>query len=147
MNHRLGKFVVIFFAACFLALQFNAVGDAHLEQSAKQIFHIEDVSSSVIDKRIDNKFIYVDVFQSKQAYLFQQKFKLTQQRQFLGAFERHADHPFRQYMQECLAAICLDYQDKLLTTFNYLQKLELSFEFNPILISKRSHTSRLMRRW
>lgn len=136
MNRRLGKFVVIFFIACFLAIQFNAVGDDQLEQSAKQIFHIEDVSLSVIDKPIDNKFIYVGVFQSKLPYLSQQKSKLTLQRQYLEAFERRADHAFLQYMQECLSAICLDYQDKLFTTFNYLQKLELTFEFNSILILK-----------
>jgi hypothetical protein len=135
MNSLLGKFLALFFAVCFLALQFHAVGDTQLEQSAKQIFHIEDVSSSVIDNSSDNKFIYIDIFQAKQAYLPQQKTKLLKQRQYIGAFERRADHAFRQYMYECLDAICQDYQDKLFTIFQYQQKLALTFEFNPILIS------------
>jgi hypothetical protein len=79
MNPRLGKFLILFFVACFLALQFHPIGDTQLEQSAKRIFHIEDVSTSVLDKSIDNKFIYFHVFQSKQAYLSQQKTKFKQQ--------------------------------------------------------------------
>jgi glycyl-tRNA synthetase alpha subunit len=137
MKSVLGKFLAIFFAACFLGLQFHPVGDTQLEQSAKQIFHIEDVSSSVIDKIIDNSFIYGQVFQSKHAYLSQQNTEVKQQRQFLETIERQVEHAFRQFMHECLAAICQDYQDKLFTTFNHLQKLELSYEFNPILISNR----------
>lgn len=135
MNSLLGKFLALFFAACFLALQFHAVGDTQLEQNAKQIFHIEDVSSSVIDNSSDNKFIYIDTFQAKQVYLSQQKSNITQQRQYLGAIEQGADHAFREFMQECIAAICVDYQDKVFTTFQYQQKLALTFEFNPILIS------------
>jgi len=135
MNPRLGKFLALFFAACFLALQFHPVGDTQLEHNVKRIFHIEEVSTSVIDQSIDNSFIYAQVFQSKYAYLSQQKTKLKQQRQFLKAIERRVDHAFQQFMQEGLAAIAQDYQDKLFTTFNYLQKLELSFDFNPILIS------------
>jgi hypothetical protein len=134
MNPSLGKFLALFFAACFLALQFHPVGDTQLEQNAKRIFHIEEVSTSVIDKSIDNSFIYGQVFQSKQAYLSQQNTKLKQQRQFLGAIERRVEHAFQQSIHECLAAICQNYQHKLFTAFNYLQKLELSFEFNPILI-------------
>jgi hypothetical protein len=142
MNTRLENFLILFFAACFLALQFHPVGDTQLEQSAKRIFHIEDVSTSVIDKSIDNKFIYFHVFQSKQAYISQQKTKFKPQSQFFGAIERRADHAIRHYVQGCLAAICLDYQGKLFTTFRYLQKLGLSFEFNPILISnfKKVHS-------
>jgi glutaminase len=137
MNPRFGKVLALFFAACFLALQFHPVGDTQLEQNAKQIFHIEEVSTSVIDKRIDNSFIYAQVFQSKQAYLSHQNTEVKQQRQFLGAIERQVEHAFRQFMHECLAAICQDYQDKVTTTFNTLQKLELSFEFDSILISNR----------
>jgi hypothetical protein len=135
MNRGLGIFLTLFFAACFLALQFHPVGDTQLEHNAKRTFHIEDVRSSVIDKRIDNSFIYGQAFQSKHAYLSQQNTEVKQQRQFLGAIERQVEHAFQQFMHECLAAICLDYQDRLFTTFRYLQKLELSFEFNPILIS------------
>ena len=137
MNPRFGKFLALFFAACFLALQFHPVGDTQLEQNAKRIFHIEEVSTSVIDKRIDNSFISAQVFQSKQAYLPQQKAKLKQQRQFLGAIERHVEHAFQQFTHQCLIAICQHYQDKVTTTFNTLQKLELSFEFDSILISNR----------
>lgn len=135
MNRGLGKFLAIFFVACFLALQFHPVGDTQLEYNAKRIFHIEEVKTSVIDKSIDNRSIYVQVFQSKHAYSFRQKTNLKQQCQFLGAIERQEQHVFRQFTHECLAAICENYQNKLLTTFNYLQKLELSFEFNSILIS------------
>ena len=48
MNPRLGKFLALFFAACFLALQFHPVGDTQLEHNVKRIFHIEEVSTSVI---------------------------------------------------------------------------------------------------
>ena len=137
MNPRLGKFLALFFAACFLALQFHPVGDTQLEHNVKRIFHIEEVSTSVIDKSIDNSFIYGQVFQSKHAYLSQQNTEVKQQRQFLRAIERQVEHAFRQFMYECLAAICQDYQDKVTTTFNTLQKLELSFEFDSILISNR----------
>jgi hypothetical protein len=135
MKRGLGKFLALIFVACFSALQFHPVGDTQLEYNAKRIFHIEEVRTSVIDKSIDNRFIYVQVFQSKHAYLFQQKTNIKQQCQILGAIERQEQHAFRQFMHKCLAAICEDYQNKLLTTFNYLQKLELSFEFNSILIS------------
>jgi len=134
MNRVLEIFLTLFFAACFLALQFHPVGDTQLEQNAKRIFHIEEVRSSVIDKRIDNSFIYGQVFQSKHAYLSQQNTEVKQQRQFIGAIERQVEHAFRQFMHECLAAICEDYQHKVITTFNYRQKLALSFEFTPILI-------------
>lgn len=137
MNPRLGKFLALFFAACFLALQFHPVGDTQLEHSAKRIFHIEEVSTSAIDKSIGNSFIYAQVFQSKHAYLAQQTVKQKQQRQFLGAIEQQVEHPFQQFMHQCLAAICQNYQDKVTTTFNTLQKLELSFEFDSILISNR----------
>jgi len=131
MNPGLGKFLAIFFAACFLALQFHPVGDTQLESNAKQIIHIEDVSTSVLD----NQFAYVQIFQSKPSYLIQQKNRLKQQRQFLGSLERQVEHAFQHFMQQCLAAICQDDQDKLSTRFHYLQKLALSFEFNPILVS------------
>ena len=134
MKSMLGKFLTVFFAACFLAIQFHPVGDTQLEQSAKQIFHIEDVSSSVIDKSIDNRFIYGQVFQAKHAYLSQQNTQVKQQRQFFETIERQVEHAFRLFMHECLDAICQDYQDKLLTTFNHLQKLKLSFEFDSVLI-------------
>lgn len=135
MKSVYGKFLLIFFAACFLALQFHPVGGTQLEQSATRIFHIEDVSSSVIDKSIDNSFIYGQVFQSKHAYLSQQNTEVTQQRQFFEVIERQVEHAFRQFMHECLDAICQDYQDKLFTTFQYQQKLALTFGFNPILIA------------
>ena len=106
MDPRLSKFLRLFFAACFLALQFHPVGDTQLEQSAKRIFHIEDVSKTVIDKRIDNSFIDDKFFQSKHAYLSQQNTEVKQQRQFLGAIERQVEHAFRQFMQECLADPC-----------------------------------------
>jgi hypothetical protein len=137
MNRSLGQLLAICFAACFLALQFHPVGDTQLEQNAKRIFHIEEVSTSVIDKSIDNSFIYAQVFQSKHAYLPQQTVKLKQQLQFLWVIERQVEHAFQQFMQECLDAICQNYQDKVTTTFNNLQKLELSFEFDSILISNR----------
>ena len=135
MNSRQGKFLALFFAACFLSLQFHPAGEPQSQQNAKQIFHIVAVSTSLIEQGIDNRFIYVLQATSKQVNVSQQKTKLKQQRQFIGAIERQVAHPFRHFMLECLAAICQDYQDKLLTTFNYLQKRELSFEFNPILIS------------
>jgi len=137
MKSMPGKFLAVFFAACFLAIQFHPVGDTQLEQSAKQIFHIEDVSSSVIDKSIDNSFIYGQVFQPKNAYLSQQNTEVKQQRQFLETIERQVEHAFSLFMHECLDAICQDYQDKLLTTFNHLQKQKLSFEFDSVLISNQ----------
>lgn len=141
MNCRLGKFLALFFTACVLTLQLHAGGDAELEQSAKRIFHIEDVNSYVTDTRIDKTFNYFHIVQSKQANLSKQKAQYSQQRQFLWAFELRADHAFQKYMQECLVDVCLDYQDKLFTTFNYLKKLILSFELAPILIanSKQIH--------
>jgi hypothetical protein len=135
MNRRLGIFLSLFFAACFLALQFHPVGDTQSEYNDKQIFHIEAVSASLIDKSIDNRFIYIQHRPSKQTYLSQQKTKLKQQRQYLSGIERQVEHSFRVFMLECLNGICQDYQDKLFTSFKYLQKLKLSFEFNPILIS------------
>ena len=135
MNIGLGKFLVLFFAACFLALQFHPVGEPQPGHNANQIVHFEEVSASVMDKSLDNRFIYVQQLASKQVYLSQQKTKLKQQRQYIEGIERQVDHPFRQFMLECLAAICQDYEDKLFTSFNYLQKLELSLEVNPILIS------------
>lgn len=137
MNPRFGKFLALFFAACFLGLQFHPVGDTQLEQNAKRIFHIEEVSTSVIDKHIDNIFIYAQVFQSKQAYVSHQNTEVKQQRQFLGAIERQVEHAFRLFMHECLSAICQDYQDKVTTAINTLQKLELSFEFDSVLISNQ----------
>lgn len=142
MNRGLSKFLTLIFAACFLALQFHPVGDTQLEQNPKRIFHIEEVSASAANNNIDDRFIYGQVFQTKYAFLSQQKIKLKQQRQFLASIERQVDHAFRQFMHECLPAICQDYQDKVITTFNYLQKRELSFEFNSFLISNimQAHT-------
>jgi hypothetical protein len=134
MNRGLGIFLTLFFAACFLALQWHPVGETQSESNNKQIFHIEAVSASLID----NRFIYVQPLTSKQvqlSQLSQQKVKLRQQRQYLSGIERQIAHPFRQFMLECLAAICQNFQDYLFISFQYLQKLELSFEFNPILIS------------
>ncbi|WP_339721488.1 hypothetical protein [uncultured Paraglaciecola sp.] len=135
MKNGFGKLLAIFFAACFLALQFHSIGDTQLQQSVKRIFHIEEASSSVIDKSIDTKFIYSDVFLSKHDYLSQQKNTLKQQRQFIGALERLAEHGFRQFMQGCLAAFCLDYQAKLTTSFDTQQKLALSFDPSSILLT------------
>jgi hypothetical protein len=67
--------------------------------------------------------------------LSQQNNKLKKQRQFLGAIERQIAHPFRHFMQECIAAICQDHQDKSVITYNYLKQRELLFEFNPNLIT------------
>lgn len=135
MNRGLGIFLTLFFAACFLALQLHSVGETQSEYNDKQIFHIEAVSASLIDKSIDNRFIYIQSLASKQIHLSQQKIKLKQQRQYLSGIERKIAHPFRQFMLECLAAICQNLQDNLFISFQYLQKLELSFEFDPILIS------------
>ena len=135
MNRGLGKFLALFFAACFLALQFHPVGETQSEHNDKRIFHIEAVSASLIDKSIDNRFIYVQQLASKQLHLSQQKIKLKQQRQYLSEIERQIAHPFRQFMRECFAAIFRNFQDKLFISFKYLQKLALSFEFNPILIA------------
>tara|TARA_R110002153_G_scaffold13189_3_gene49295 strand:+ start:9506 stop:9964 length:459 start_codon:yes stop_codon:yes gene_type:complete len=135
MNRGLGKFLTLFFAACFLALQFHPVAEIQSELNDKRIFHIEEVSVSIIDKNIDNRFIYVQQLASKQAYLPPQKIKLTQQRQYLSGIERQLAHPFRVFMLECLDAICKNYQDKLTTSFIYQQKRKLSFELDPILIS------------
>lgn len=135
MNRGLGIFLTLFFAACFLALQLHSVGETQSEYNDKRIFHIEAVSASLIDKSIDNRFIYIQHRSSKQTYLSQQKTKLKQQRQYLSGIERQVEHAFQVFMLECFAAICLNYQEKLFTSFKYLQKLELSFEFNPISIS------------
>ena len=139
MNRGLGKYLALFFAACFLALQFHPIGEPQCEHNHKRIFHFEEVRTSVIDNSIDNSFIYVQQPALKQVYQSQQNTKLKQQRQYLGKIERQVAHPFRLFVLksplECLAAVCQNYQDKLFTSFNYLQKLELSFEFNPLLIS------------
>lgn len=135
MNVRFGKFLGLFFATCFLALQCNVVGEVNLAQSTMPIFHIEDVSYDGIDKRNENTFIHLRIFQSKQANLTQQKAKHSQMRQLFWAFEQHLDLAFRLSLQECLSATCVDYQNKLVTNFNYLQKLKLSFDFNPIISS------------
>ncbi|WP_299073572.1 hypothetical protein [uncultured Paraglaciecola sp.] len=134
MNTRLGKCLAVFFAACFLAIQFNAVADVNTEHNSKQIFHVEEVDTSAINKGIDISVIAAQQSSSKQHYLSQQKTKRQQQRQFLTGIERHVEHAFRQVMFGSQSAIRQDYQDRLFTTFNYRQLLALSFNVNPILI-------------
>lgn len=142
MNRGLSKFLTLFFAACFLALQFHPVGDTQLAQNPKRIFHIEEVSASVINNNIDNRFIHGQVLQTKHAPLLKQKAKPNQQHSFFRTTKRQVEDVFRPFMQQCLAAICQSYQDKLVTTYNVLQQRELSFEFNPLLIAnnKQVHT-------
>ena len=135
MNNRLGKFLALFFAACLFASQFHSAGEVQVEHIDNQIFHIEDVSTSLIDNSFDNRFIYVQQFATTPNYLFQQQTQLIQQRQYLGAIERQIEHPFRHLMLECLDAICQSYERKLFTSFSYQQKLALSFEFSPFLIA------------
>ena len=139
MNHGLSKCLALFFAACFLALQFHPIGEPQSEHNDKRIFHIEEVRTSEIDESIDNRFIYVQQHALKHVYLSQQKTKLKQQRQYLGEIESHVKHPFRVFVVksslECLSAVCQDYNDQQFISFSYLQKVELSFEFNPILIA------------
>jgi hypothetical protein len=65
MNRSLGQILALFFVACFLVLQFHPVAEPQPEHNNKPIFHIEEVSTSVIDKHIDNRFIYVQVFHPK----------------------------------------------------------------------------------
>jgi hypothetical protein len=139
MNRSLGHILALVFAACFLALQFHAMAETQSEYNNKQIFHIEEVSTSLIDQSIDNRFISALVFHSKQAHLPEQKAKVNQQRQFVWAIEQKAGHAFRQFMQESLAAIFHDQQHKLKTIFNYLQKRELSFEFATFLLPRIMH--------
>lgn len=127
MNYGLRQLVVVFFAACFMALQFPLIDETQFEQYDKRIFHIEEVSTSGIDKPIDNRFIYVQHIATKN--------KRKLQRQYIAAIEQQVEQPFRQFMLECLDAICQDYQNKLSTSFKFQKKRELSFELDPILIS------------
>lgn len=135
MNIGLGKFLALFFAACLFASQFHSVAEVQAEQNDNQIFHIEEVSSSVIDNSFDNRFIYGQQFSAKSLFLSQQQTPLIQQRQYLGAIERQVAHPFRHIMLESLDTICQSYEDKLFTSFSYQQILALSFELSPFLIS------------
>jgi len=48
MSPGLGKFLALFFVACFLAMQFHPVGESQFEPNDKPIFHVEAVSISVI---------------------------------------------------------------------------------------------------
>lgn len=139
MTRGLGKCLAIFFAACFFALQFHPIGEYQSDHNEKPIFHIEEISTSVIDKRIDNSFIYVQQRALKHVYLSQQKTKLKQQRQYRAEIERQVKHPYRLFVlkssRECLSAVCQDYNDKQCVSFNYMQKLNLFFAFNPTLIA------------
>ena len=76
MNRGLSKCLALFFAACFLALQFHPIGEPQSEHNDKRIFHIEEVRTSEIDESIDNRFIYVQQHALKHVYLSQQKTKL-----------------------------------------------------------------------
>jgi hypothetical protein len=135
MNNGLGKFLALFFAACLFASQFHCADEVQVEHIDNQIFHIENVSSSLIDNSFDNRFIYVQQFAAIPHYLFQQQTQLIQPRQYIGAIERQTEHPFRHLMLECLETFCQSYDRKLFTSFSYQQKLALSFEFSPFLIS------------
>jgi hypothetical protein len=91
---------------------------------------------------MDNRFICVQASVSKQLKLFQQKIKLRQPpqvKQILRHFMHGSMHGSKhrlmhRLVKKCLTVIWQDYQEKSHTTFNYLKKLEISFEFNSFLI-------------
>lgn len=127
------QLVASFFVACLLALQFHPVGEPQSEHNDKPISHLEEVSNSLVDKSIDNRFINVQQFLAKQSYLSGQSIKPKQQRQDVAEIGQQVAHPFRHFMLKCLVAICQSYEDKLVTSFHYLKKRELSFELDPFI--------------
>lgn len=138
MNSVFGKVVAIFFAACFVAVQFHYLDHTENKHNTGRIFHIEDARTSEIDRNIHNNSISAQVVQSNfselsQRHLLQQKHNLKQQYQFKWMLDRKVKREFQKERQRCFAVFCEVYLVKLSTRFNFLQTLALTFEPTPTL--------------
>lgn len=133
----MSRFIALAFAACCIVMQFHQLSLNEQVQNNAQIFHIEEISTTGLDGNIDNRFVFPQRSSSKQIQLSQQKHTLYQQRQYLGQIEQKTQHPFRQFKVECLAAICQNYEDKLVTSLHHLTQLELTLELSPVRTFKR----------
>jgi len=129
MNLGLGKYLALFFASCFLALPFYTVIETNAALQDNQSFYIDQAGTT--ERRVDSRFVYTQQFASKYVELSQQKVNFEHQSQYPEA----ANHPFRQYICECVAVVYKNYEDTLITSFNYLLIRELSFKLTSILIS------------
>ncbi|MEP1449257.1 MAG: hypothetical protein ABJK37_24345 [Paraglaciecola sp.] len=129
MNSVCGKVVAIFFAACFLALQFHNLDHTEIEHNTARIFHIEVTKTSEIDKKIHNQSIYTQVVRSHHEFLqrYVPLYNLWQPQLKWGA-QHWGTLDFQKELQGGLAAFCEVYRVKLFTSFNFLQALALTFE-------------------
>lgn len=130
MNSVFGKVVAIFFAACFLALQFHNLDHTEIEHNTGRIFHIEVTKTSEIDNKIHNQSIYAQVVQANHDEVFQRHLSVHKFPQPIlkCSAQLWEKLGFQQELQGGLAAFYEIYQVKLSTTFNYLQALALTFE-------------------
>lgn len=133
MSSRQGNFLALFFAVCFLALQFHTVADTQLEQSDNQNFQIQVVSNSLIDNGFDNSFISAQVSHTPHASLSQNSSKRNQKRQVFENKAQLSKQPYQHFIRQCLAKICQYYQHRLTIAFSHQQHVELSFESSPLI--------------